>query len=140
MSQQLVTLLLGSNLDFPERNIETAISKIEKELGNVVGRSEMLRTKPVEFVSNNIFCNIALRIKTQFSPIELLNSIKKIEFEMGRTEDSLITKGYIDRVIDIDIVFYGNLNFNCSRLKIPHEKHVKEREFSKKLLLSIRKH
>ncbi|MBV2166595.1 MAG: 2-amino-4-hydroxy-6-hydroxymethyldihydropteridine diphosphokinase [Kaistella sp.] len=140
MSQQLVTLLLGSNLDFPERNIETAISKIEKELGNVVGRSEILRTKPVEFVSNNIFCNIALHIKTQFSPIKLLNLIKKIEFEMGRTEDSLITKGYIDRVIDIDIVFYGNLNFNCSRLIIPHEKHVKEREFSKKLLLSIRKH
>ena len=140
MSQQLVTLLLGSNLDFPDRNIETAISKIENELGNVVGRSEMLRTKPVVFVSNNIFCNIALRIKTQFSPIELLNSIKKIEFEMGRIEDSLITKGYMDRVIDIDIVFYGNLKFASGRLKIPHEKHANEREFSKKLLLSIRKH
>ena len=140
MSQHLVTLLLGSNLDLPERNIDIAISKIEDEIGNVVERSEILHTKPVEFVSNNIFCNIALRIKTQLSPIKLLNLIKKIEFEMGRTEDSLITKGYMDRVIDIDIVFYGNLKFASGRLKIPHEKHANEREFSKKLLLSIRKH
>ena len=140
MSQHLVTLLLGSNLGDREKNIETALKRIESSVGEIIEKTEILYTAPVEFVSNNIFCNIALRIKTQFSPIELLNSIKKIEFEMGRTEDSLITKGYIDRVIDIDIVFYGNLNFNCSRLKIPHEKHVKEREFSKKLLLSIRKH
>ena len=39
MSQHLVTLLLGSNLDLPERNIDTAIRKIEDEIGNVVERS-----------------------------------------------------------------------------------------------------
>ena len=140
MSQHEVTLLLGSNLGNTKENIEMALSIIEKDIGRILRSSEILFTSPVDFVSNNIFCNIALRIKTQFSPIELLNSIKKIEFEMGRTEDSLITKGYIDRVIDIDIVFYGNLKFASGRLKIPHEKHANEREFSKKLLLSIRKH
>ena len=140
MSQYEVTLLLGSNLGDTKKNIETALHYIEKEFGPILRRSDILLNKPVEFASNNIFCNIALRIKTQFSPIELLNSIKKIEFEMGRTEDSLITKGYMDRVIDIDIVFYGNLKFASGRLKIPHEKHANEREFSKKLLLSIRKH
>lgn len=140
MSQQLVTLLLGSNLDFPERNIETAIIKIGDIIGNVVQRSQMLHTKPVGFVSNNIFCNIVLRIETQFSPMKLLDLIKKIELEMGRTEDSLITKGYVDRVIDIDIVLYGDLKFTSNRLKIPHERHLNEREFSKKLLLSIKTH
>ena len=64
MSQHLVTLLLGSNLDLPERNIDIAISKIEDEIGSVVERSEILHTKPVEFVSNNIFCNIALLMGT----------------------------------------------------------------------------
>lgn len=140
MSQHEVTLLLGSNLGNTKENIEMALSIIEKDIGRILRSSEILFTSPVEFVSNNIFCNIALRIKTQLSPIKLLNLIKKIEFEMGRTEDSLITKGYIDRVIDIDIVFYGNLKFASGRLKIPHEKHANEREFSKKLLLSIRKH
>ncbi len=137
MSHHLVTLLLGSNLGKQKDNIDLAISRIEKEVGELVGQSEIIYTKPVEFVSNNIFCNIALRIKTQFSPIKLLNLLKKIEVEMGRTDDSLITKGYADRVIDIDIVFYGNMNFSSLRLEIPHSKHVYEREFSKKLLLSI---
>ncbi len=137
MSHHLVTLLLGSNLGKQKDNIDLAISRIEKEVGELVGQSEIIYTKPVEFVSNNIFCNIALRIKTQFSPIKLLNLLKKIEVEMGRTDDSLITKGYADRVIDIDIVFYGNMNFSSRRLEIPHSKHVYEREFSKKLLLSI---
>ncbi|MCP2038993.1 2-amino-4-hydroxy-6-hydroxymethyldihydropteridine diphosphokinase [Chryseobacterium sp. HSC-36S06] len=137
MSHHLVTLLLGSNLGKQKDNIDLAISRIEEEVGELVGQSEIIYTKPVEFVSNNIFCNIALRIKTQFSPIKLLNLVKKIEVEMGRTDDSLITKGYADRVIDIDIVFYGNMNFSSLRLEIPHSKHVYEREFSKKLLLSI---
>ncbi len=137
MSHHLVTLLLGSNLGKQKDNIDLAISRIEEEVGELVGQSEIIYTKPVEFVSNNIFCNIALRIKTQFSPIKLLNLLKKIEVEMGRTDDSLITKGYADRVIDIDIVFYGNMNFSSRRLEIPHSKHVYEREFSKKLLLSI---
>lgn len=137
MSHHLVTLLLGSNLGKQKDNIDFAISRIEEEVGELVGQSEIIYTKPVEFVSNNIFCNIALRIKTQFSPIKLLNLLKKIEVEMGRTDDSLITKGYADRVIDIDIVFYGNMNFSSRRLEIPHSKHVYEREFSKKLLLSI---
>ncbi|UFK98579.1 2-amino-4-hydroxy-6-hydroxymethyldihydropteridine diphosphokinase [Kaistella faecalis] len=137
MSHHLVTLLLGSNLGKQKDNIDLAISRIEEEVGELVGQSEIIYTKPVEFVSNNIFCNIALRIKTQFSPIKLLNLLKKIEVEMGRTDDSLITKGYADRVIDIDIVFYGNMNFSSLRLEIPHSKHVYEREFSKKLLLSI---
>ena len=137
MSHHLVTLLLGSNLGKQKDNIDLAISRIEKDVGELVGQSEIIYTKPVEFVSNNIFCNIALRIKTQFSPIKLLNLVKKIEVEMGRTDDSLITKGYADRVIDIDIVFYGNMNFSSLRLEIPHSKHVYEREFSKKLLLSI---
>ena len=134
MSQQLVTLLLGSNLDFPERNIETAISKIENELGNVVERSEILHTKPVEFVSNNIFCNIALVIKTQFSPIKLLRNIKLIERAMGRDDDTLISGEYQDRIIDIDIVSFGHLKFYCKELTIPHQKHLYQRDFSRRLL------
>ena len=134
MSQHLVTLLLGSNLDLPERNIDIAISKIEDEIGSVVERSEILHTKPVEFVSNNIFCNIALVIKTQFSPIKLLRNIKLIERAMGRDDDTLISGEYQDRIIDIDIVSFGHLKFYCKELTIPHQKHLYQRDFSRRLL------
>ena len=140
MSQHDVTLLLGSNLGNPEKNIEIALIHIEKEIGDIIAKSDILFTKPVEFVSNNIFCNIALLIKTQFSPINLLNLIKKIEIEMGRKEDSGTSNAYSDRIIDIDIVQYENLKFNCKILKIPHHKHLYDRDFSQNLLMSLKKH
>lgn len=140
MSQQLVTLLLGSNLGDRKKNLRTAMLFIEKEIGPIEQRTEYLNTEPVEFVSNNIFCNIALRIKTHLSPVELLNLLKNIEHLMGREEDTLISKEYSDRVIDIDIVLFGNLHFYSERLQIPHVKHLYEREFSRKLLDELTKH
>lgn len=140
MSQHEVTLLLGSNLGDTKKNIETALHYIEKEFGLILRRSDILLTKPVDFASNNIFCNIAVLIKTQFSPIKLLNFIKKIEFDMGRIEDSSVTNAYLDRIIDIDIVLYGDLKFDCKTLNIPHKKHLYEREFSRNLLRSIKRH
>jgi 2-amino-4-hydroxy-6-hydroxymethyldihydropteridine diphosphokinase len=134
MSQKKVVLLLGSNLGNSKKNIEYALSQIHTESGEIIGTSEMVFTDPVEFVSNNIFCNIAVLIKTQFSPIKLLHSIKVIERNMGRTVDSVNAGEYQDRIIDIDIVLYGNLLFWSGDLSIPHRKHLYERDFSKALL------
>lgn len=140
MSQHEVTLLLGSNLGNTEENIEIAILHLQKEIGEIIDQSKMLHSAPVEFASTNIFCNIAVLIKTHFSPVKLLNLIKKIEFNMGRIEDSAVTVCYTDRIIDIDIVKYGNVNFDCEKLKIPHCKHLYQRDFSRKLLDSFEKH
>lgn len=134
MSQHEATLLLGSNLGDTKKNIETALHYIEKEFGPILRRSDILLNKPVEFASNNIFCNIAVVIKTQFSPIKLLNIIKLIERDMGRLDDSTITGGYQDRTIDIDIVRFSALQFCCEVLVIPHVKHLYQRDFSRKLL------
>jgi len=134
MSQHTVILLLGSNLGDTKKNIERAIDKLNKEVGNVINLSEFLITEPVEFVSSNIFCNIALVICTHFSPIQLLKHIKRIEIEMGRVHDSSTLGVYTDRVIDIDIVKFDNLKFVSEKLEIPHQKHLFEREFSKIIL------
>jgi 2-amino-4-hydroxy-6-hydroxymethyldihydropteridine diphosphokinase len=53
---------------------------------------------------------------------------------MGRVNDSKISGGYADRIIDIDIIKYNELKFTSERLEIPHKKHLFEREFSKILL------
>lgn len=139
MSQHKVVLLLGSNIGDTKSNIDTAIKKI-KEANFVFKKSEYLISLPVEFVSSNIFCNIAAIIFTHFSPIQLLNFIKKIEFDMGRANDSKISGVYTDRIIDIDIVSYNDLNFISERLEIPHKKHLFEREFSKILLKDLSTH
>jgi len=134
MSQQKVVLLLGSNLGDQKKNLETALEKIRNGGNEILQISEFLTSEPVEFVSSNIFCNIATIIFTHLSPIQLLDYVKSIEFEMGRTNDSKVMGGYADRVIDIDIVKYNELKFVSERLEIPHKKHLFDREFSKILL------
>ena len=134
MSQHEVTLLLGSNLGDPKKNVEEALCLITNRIGTIIKETEMLFTEPVEFVSNNIFCNIAIVIKTQFSPIRLLNSIKSIERDMGRLDDTMTTGEYQDRIIDIDIVRFSALQFCSEELEIPHQKHLFQRDFSRKLL------
>ena len=57
MSQQVVTLLLGSNLGDTKKNIEDAIGFLEKRVGEIQKKSNLSHTKPAEFVSSNIFCN-----------------------------------------------------------------------------------
>lgn len=134
MSQQNVVLLLGSNLGDLEGNIKMAIKHIEKSLGRIEKISNIIYSEPVEFVSNNIFCNIAVSIYVDISPMELLSRLKNIESEMGRLEDSAVYGVYRDRIIDIDIVSYGNLKYKSRRLNLPHHKHLNEREFSRILL------
>ncbi|HIC8755177.1 2-amino-4-hydroxy-6-hydroxymethyldihydropteridine diphosphokinase [Elizabethkingia anophelis] len=137
MSSNNVILLLGSNINFPEKNIDTAIELISSRLGSIIAMSSKLMTDPVEFDSKNIFCNIAVLIKTQFSPVQLLKNIKEIEREMGREEDSFTKGGYEDRIIDIDIVEFGSIRFHSQKLMIPHLKHLNDRDFSQELLTQL---
>lgn len=97
----------------------------------------MIETPPIEFGSINIFRNIAISLTTTISPYSFLNAVKSIEKDMGRELDSSAVGGYIDRIIDIDIVTFNNINFESKKLKVPHHKHLYEREFSKALLDSL---
>ncbi|KPH12601.1 2-amino-4-hydroxy-6-hydroxymethyldihydropteridine diphosphokinase [Chryseobacterium sp. ERMR1:04] len=134
MSHHKVILLLGSNIGDPKKNLEEALHKIKEGGNEILKISEFLTSEPVEFVSSNIFCNIASIIFTHLSPIQLLDFVKSIEVEMGRVNDSRASGGYTDRLIDIDIIKYDELKFTSERLEIPHQKHLFEREFSRILL------
>lgn len=137
MSHNEVILLLGSNLGDAKKNIEDAVKLLEENAGEVLAKSKFLVTKPVEFASINNFINFAVQIRTKLSPTKLLNIIKKIEYEMGRVQDSKAIGGYQDRIIDIDIVEFSNLVFCSERLQIPHIKHKYERDFSQELINEI---
>lgn len=137
MSHQHAVLLLGSNIGDQKKNLELSFEKLSTHNITILEKTNFLYSEPVEFVSSNIFCNIALKIETDLSPIQLLNVLKEIEKNMGRTVDSGTERNYQDRVIDIDIVNYNNIIFFCKRLEIPHYRHLYEREFSQLLLESL---
>ena len=137
MSYNNAVLLLVSNINDAKKNLQLAFEKIAEKNISILYKSKFLYSEPVEFVSSNIFCNIALSIETDLSPIQLLNGLKEIEKDMGRLVDSGTTRNYNDRMIDLDIVSYNNIIFTCNRLEIPHYRHLYEREFSKILLDSL---
>lgn len=138
MSYNIVVLLLGSNINDPENNIQIALKKIESEIGPILKKSELITSEPVEFDSYNNFCNIAVKIKTQFSPIILLGKLKKIEREMGRLKDSSYFGAYQDRIIDIDIILYNYIKFISKKLIIPHHKNLYERDFARELINEVK--
>lgn len=140
MSQHEAVLLLGSNMGDSKKNVKMALELLQQSDCRILIKSKFIATEAVEFASTNIFCNIAVLINTHFSPTKLLNNVKRIEVDMGRINDSAVVGHYTDRVIDIDIVTFESLIFFSKKLKVPHNKHLFEREFSQELLNDLKTH
>lgn len=118
---------MGTNLGDKKRNIAVAIEKIGELVGEVVRQSALYATKPWGFRSDNDFINAAVCVDTALSPRELLAATQQIERMMGRKEKS--KDGiYRDRLIDIDILLYGNASVDEPGLTIPHPL-MQERDF-----------
>lgn len=124
---KLAYLALGTNLGNKKLNLKKAVKEIEKRIGHIKKLSAFYASKPWGFESDNNFVNAALSVETNLSPTELLEETQKIELDLGRTSKST-AKGYSDRVIDIDIIFYESEQIKTKELEIPHP-YMHERDF-----------
>ena len=120
-------LSLGSNLGDRKQLLHTAINEIAERVGRVEAISSCIETEPVGFDSVHLFLNMAVRVTTELNPYELLNVLKQLERDLGRTRKSHDGVHY-DRTIDIDILLYDNLEVNSEELQIPHPR-MWERDF-----------
>ena len=115
----VVYLSLGTNLGDKETNLLDAIEEIQKRVGPVKAQSSFVKTPPWGFDSQNEFINAVVEVETLLDPFALLDTTQEIERLMGRGEKS--KDGiYHDRLIDIDILVYGDSFINTPRLTIPH--------------------
>ena len=133
----MITYLgLGSNLGSDKsHNLRQAIHLINEQAGHVLACSSFIESIPWGFVSDNTFLNAVITIDTPHTPHKLLDITQSIEREMGRTHKTL-NQDYTDRIIDIDILLYGNSCINDSRLTIPHP-YLLKRHFVYAPLLEI---
>lgn len=115
----LVYFSLGSNLGHRKRNIRQAILLLGERVGPVVRQSELIETEPWGYSSPNRFVNACVCCTTELSPRQVLAATQRIERELGRTAKSRNGE-YHDRIIDIDILLYGDLHIDEPDLKIPH--------------------
>jgi 2-amino-4-hydroxy-6-hydroxymethyldihydropteridine diphosphokinase len=111
----LVYLSLGSNVGDRETHLRDAIAGLQTQ-GRVVSVSSFYETEPVEVTDQACFLNCALALETLETPEKLMASILDTEHRMGRRR--VQKKG--PRVIDIDILLFGNLIVDSAALTIPH--------------------
>jgi len=124
---------LGSNLGKREENIVNSINRIKAITGiTFLEASKMIETKPVGYLEQPDFINCAVKIATDLEPETLLRDLLNIESEMGRKRD--IRWG--PRLIDIDILFYGNCIINRDDLIVPH-RELHKRNFVLESLMEI---
>lgn len=140
-----VYLILGSNMGNRERNLNIATSLLVTELASYlfsdVKESEIMETEPWGFECDTPFLNQAISFETTCPPEPLLAVCKYVEKKMGRTDfepeyDVQGRRVYHSRIIDIDIVLYGDRKVDLPHLKIPHPQ-IEDREYARKLLDSI---
>lgn len=119
-------LSLGTNRGDRKKALETAAEYISERIGRIVQASAVYETEPWGFDSNNLFLNQVLCIDTTLDAVDILDLTQQIEIEMGRATKS--SNGvYSDRVIDIDILLYGDICIQTERLTIPHPLMQKRR-------------
>jgi len=113
--RKVVYLSLGSNLGDREGNLRTAIERLAA-LGEVTAVSSFYETEPVEFARQPWFLNCAVALATEKMPKQFLTALMGIEKAMGRQRTQ--PKG--PRVIDLDILLFGNSIVDTGGLTIPH--------------------
>lgn len=117
LDSKKVYLLLGSNLGDRMQLINDAVSKINVQIGTVFRQSSVYETAAWGKEDQPSFLNMALGVNTTLSPLEVLNTALEIEKELGRVRD----EKWGSRLIDIDVVFYGELVVSeRDVLQVPH--------------------
>ena len=110
--KETVFISIGSNL-YAEKNI--SLVKDHLDLLFDVTYSSIYKTPAEGFIGED-FLNRVCKFETEMNPYEIRRILKEIEKDMGRTIDQ---KGMSNRVIDLDLILYGDFEINDLELEIP---------------------
>ena len=118
-----VYLGLGSNLGDRQATMEKALKLLGERL-QIELVSSIYETEPVGYEDQPMFLNAVCRGQTELGPLQLLSLVKGIEASLGRVSSF----PNAPRIIDVDIIFYGDVIMQTPELTIPHPR-LEERAF-----------
>ena len=108
---------IGSNLGDRLHHCEKAISQILKfDRHKLLAKSSLFKTQPMGYTSQDWFVNGVIKIETDLEAPELLQTLKTVECQGDRTE----TFRWGPRTIDLDILFFDDIEIHTEELQIPH--------------------
>ncbi|MBU9674671.1 2-amino-4-hydroxy-6-hydroxymethyldihydropteridine diphosphokinase [Planococcus sp. CP5-4] len=118
-------LSLGSNLGDRKAQLQEAVRLLQANpaISNIE-ISSIYETAPVGYLDQGAFLNIAVRLETSLSPLELLDACQEVEQTLRR--ERLVRWG--PRTVDLDILLYGQEQLITEKLTIPHPR-MYERAF-----------
>jgi 2-amino-4-hydroxy-6-hydroxymethyldihydropteridine diphosphokinase len=114
---------LGTNVGDRRSNLETAIAAIAK-FAEVTKRSSIYETEPVGYKDQPDFWNMVIELRTDLPARQLMQELLRVETEMGRVR----TFQNAPRIIDLDLLLYGDIKIEQDDLKVPHPR-MAERPF-----------
>lgn len=115
---------IGTNLGNRQANLKRAVELLAQRGVKVLRASSVIETTPWGVEGQPMFLNMAMECGTALGPEELFHVLKQIEQDMGRTN----SPRWGPRVMDLDILFYGDVVINTPTLIIPHPR-LHERPF-----------
>jgi len=118
-------IALGSNIGNRYDNIVNAINRLKSYPAiQLVNLSSVYETDPVGYEDQDLFLNMVIKVQTNLSAMELLETCLKIELELGRKRE--IKWG--PRTVDLDILTFNQENIESEKLNVPHPRML-ERAF-----------
>ncbi|SEJ68541.1 2-amino-4-hydroxy-6-hydroxymethyldihydropteridinediphosphokinase [Dyadobacter sp. SG02] len=124
MATEPVFLLLGSNLGDRPQVLAAAREAIADLAGSITSQSAIYETEPWGITYQPAFLNQVLEISTSLLPEDLLRIILNIEHDLGRVR----YERWGARVIDIDMLYFGQVIMDSARLTLPHPR-IQDRRF-----------
>lgn len=123
MAPQRVHLSLGSNIGDRAANLEAAIAALSGAGIRVSKVSSFYETEPVDYLQQDWFLNCVVEGETELPAGALLGRLREIEKRMG--SEKVIAKG--PRILDIDILLYGDETIATPELQVPHPRMTQRR-------------
>jgi len=124
--ESVFLLGLGSNMGDRLSYLSYALKELDTEAGRVTAKSSVWETEPWGFEAEEQFLNMVIEITSALDADALMGVIKSMEARLGRTR--IKGSGYRSRVIDIDILLWGDRIISGPGLQIPHPR-IAERRF-----------
>ena len=118
-----VYIALGTNVGDREHNLREALRLLVEAGIHIIKISSIYETEPVDYLEQAWFLNAALEAQTDLPALGLLHSLRAIELAMGSKKP--FAKG--PRLIDLDILLYGNDTIATSELQVPHPRMLERR-------------
>jgi 2-amino-4-hydroxy-6-hydroxymethyldihydropteridine diphosphokinase len=123
---------LGTNLGRRARNLSAARRRLRQKGARILRQSRVLETEPWGVTDQPRFLNQVIEVEWPGTARQLLIAAKEVEEEGGRTP----TRRWGPRVIDVDILLFGNERIAQRDLVIPHPR-LAERDFVREALLEL---